>query len=339
MRRSRGYFLALVILIFLGTPRSLLAQGADTVFVTPEVSSAVVQIGQPFQVRVGVIKENTGDLLTGPQAPVTLGELDILKSASVPTASDSLYWDLEVSLFEPGERTLPEIPFYVNRLSGAVPVRLNPYTISVVTTVEVDSAGAMPPLRALRDPIAGPTRWIWWRVGLAVAGLALAALAVWWLMKRRKRPPQQTQAYVPRLAPDVEAMQAFSELEREAYPDRGMLKEHFSGLSMIVRRYIERRFGVMAVESTTSELQADLGSREYFSESSKQRLFDLLERSDMVKFAKFRPENKVAAEDLNLAKQWVSEVQSQTSLSDAAVSSDELIVLEDEAGGGDHAVR
>ena len=69
---------------------------------------------------------------------------------------------------------------------------------------------------------------------------------------------------------------------------QGQFKEYYLKLSEIVRRYLERRFEILAVESTTFEILRDLQHKETAS-TVVDKARDVLEYADLVKFAKLKP--------------------------------------------------
>ena len=63
---------------------------------------------------------------------------------------------------------------------------------------------------------------------------------------------------------------------------------YYTDLSEIVREYIENRFNVPALEQTTIEIISSIQHKSEINSEQKAALKDLLQLSDMVKFAKFK---------------------------------------------------
>jgi len=108
----------------------------------------------------------------------------------------------------------------------------------------------------------------------------------------------------PEIPPEEEALRALRDLEDAALPGRGRVDEHYLRLSGIVRHYVERRFGIWAVESTTSELRQSIGIASR-PPRDPEALLDLLEESDLVKFARFDPGAETARIALSRTRAWV----------------------------------
>jgi len=73
----------------------------------------------------------------------------------------------------------------------------------------------------------------------------------------------------------------------------------------IMRRYIEESFGFSALEQTTREIMRDLLKNDRIEQDVSNSLRGLLEESDMVKFAKYRPYRDSAQECLYQGKAFI----------------------------------
>jgi hypothetical protein len=68
-----------------------------------------------------------------------------------------------------------------------------------------------------------------------------------------------------------------------------MIKEYYTRLTEIVRIYIERKFGVMAMEQTSNETLNELRSGNRTVPGHIEYLSECLLLADLVKFARARP--------------------------------------------------
>ena len=129
--------------------------------------------------------------------------------------------------------------------SEAVPV-------SVVSVIDDDAAD----IRDLKTPvdIPGGVPWYAW----LVAGLVLLAVAAAvFLYIRRRRNRKDVQGTVPAIErpPEEIALENWNNWP-EGVAGQGRVKAHYSALSEILRRYLSGRYGIAAMEYTTSELLA-----------------------------------------------------------------------------------
>lgn len=121
----------------------------------------------------------------------------------------------------------------------------------------------------------------------ALLGAALLAWLVIYVMKKRKRGEKILPQPPPRPAHEI-ALEALRLLEAEKLWQQGREKEYHSRISDILRTYIEATQGIPAMEMTT-KLILSASCVEALNPEWKETLQQILERSDLVKFAKFRP--------------------------------------------------
>jgi hypothetical protein len=136
---------------------------------------------------------------------------------------------------------------------------------------------------------------------IALAALALAAVVVWWVRKRRARLVD----VVPemRLPPDTIALAELEKIAAMGLVERGEFKSYYTLVSDVVRRYLGARFGVETMDRTTHELLDDLSRRR----RDVHGLEAWLNEADLVKFAKLKPEAPAALRALEAARAIVVE--------------------------------
>ena len=140
-----------------------------------------------------------------------------------------------------------------------------------------------------------PNYLLWALAGLGV--LALAAGIVWWVRRRRARRTATTAPEV-RLPPDIVALTELERIAGMGYVDRGEFKLYYTLVVDVVRRYLEARFGVEAMDRTSSELIREIQRHG----APVGDLGALLEEADLVKFAKLVPDRPAAAAAIERAR-------------------------------------
>lgn len=125
--------------------------------------------------------------------------------------------------------------------------------------------------------------WIW----ILIIAILVAALVigVWWYQKRKLARIEALKA----LPPHIRAINSLENIHNQKLWQEGKVKEYYSAITDILRTYMEERFGVYAMEMTSTEiLNALKGMRtETKLLNSMSSLFEI---SDLVKFAKVTPE-------------------------------------------------
>ena len=94
--------------------------------------------------------------------------------------------------------------------------------------------------------------------------------------------------------PDPAHIIAFRELEKlndEELWQKGEFKLYYTRLTEILRQYLENRYKVYSMEMTTFETLEALVKTGFKKDDSYTRLKSVLTGADLVKFAKYIPEN------------------------------------------------
>lgn len=128
-----------------------------------------------------------------------------------------------------------------------------------------------------------PLLWPW--IILLLIATGGAGFLYWrnYILRKRLMPDIEA----PALPAHEEAYQALQRLQLSDLLARGEVKLYFLTLSEIVRRFLERRFQIHALESTTSEIMRAL--KKPVDPENRKIVQSTLEMCDFVKFAKYQP--------------------------------------------------
>jgi hypothetical protein len=172
----------------------------------------------------------------------------------------------------------------------------------VVRTLKVNTHAEIKDVKA---PVSIPLDWRWVAFWI-ICGVFL----IWggiWLYKWYKRKKAGITVLPKKiiLPPHVEALNALKDLEKKQLWQKGMVKEYHSEITEIIRTYFEKRFSLPALELTSAEVNFQLKQRTE-AESIINITNDFLNNADLVKFAKFKPENSVNEEMMKQALEIVN---------------------------------
>jgi hypothetical protein len=103
-----------------------------------------------------------------------------------------------------------------------------------------------------------------------------------------------------------EALEQLAALERKGLQD-GSADVYFANLSMIVRRYVEARYGLQAPEQTTEEFLQAAMDGEQIGDSHQVFLGSFLARCDEVKFAKAQPVGEEGSQIVSQVRRFLEE--------------------------------
>ncbi|NIM19230.1 MAG: hypothetical protein GTO51_02495 [Candidatus Latescibacteria bacterium] len=157
------------------------------------------------------------------------------------------------------------------------------YAVANDVTVPVRSlVAAGGELKPLKDPWEAPFDYLPVIIA-AVAAVALAsALYLLWRNRKRRILPEVLK---PELPPDFVALMELTRIEGLKLLDEGEFKKYYTLVTDAIRKYIEKRFGIDAMDCTTGEILLNLNA----IRRRVDHLEELLREADLVKFAKFIP--------------------------------------------------
>lgn len=104
---------------------------------------------------------------------------------------------------------------------------------------------------------------------------------------KRKTAPEEKHS-APLLSPYDQAMVDLAAVRSRNLCENGMEKEYYSEITEILRTYLMRRFGINALEMTSTQILKALRDNPD-TRLSKKYMDQVLEVADFVKFAKVRP--------------------------------------------------
>lgn len=143
-------------------------------------------------------------------------------------------------------------------------------------------------------------------IGVGVAILIGAGTAIFILLRRRERKVEEAP---PRPAHEI-AYEQLQQIAEAGLIEAGEIERYYVLLSAVVRHYLENRFGLHAPEMTTEEFlqaAASVGTRHAVSQDHRILLQEFLTECDLVKFARYGPDDKQMRSAFESAKRFVDE--------------------------------
>ncbi len=124
---------------------------------------------------------------------------------------------------------------------------------------------------------------------------------------------------VLRMSPQERALHDLEQLLAEDLHTQGQFKLFYHRITAIIRRFIEKQYGIRAPELTTTEFLAQAARNPAFPDAVLQRLQQFLEAADLVKFAAFQPSPESVTEAICTARSYLQEaIARNTSTQEAA---------------------
>lgn len=187
--------------------------------------------------------------------------------------------------FDSGTYRLPQFVYVSGRdtaRSNSVALKVIPVPVAADAQIS-DYAGPVSPKSSLFDFLPDWVIDLWW------LWLSIILLAVLFVIGIRRYKKQGTVLKKkPEPNPYEVAVRRLENLKSRRLWEQGMEKEYFTLLTDILREYLERRFGINAMEMTTREIITSLSENPEVKEK-RSYMRDILDVADFVKFAKVRP--------------------------------------------------
>ncbi len=215
----------------------------------------------------------------------------------------------EFVLYKVGEYTIDEFEYEIVSPDGTIAKRkAGPASLDIVSVrtdpkTASDAKGIGPPVmtRLKLESYIVPA--------LVLIAIIIASILLWRWFRKRKRPEYAPPPPPARPAHEI-AYEELSRLKADDPFDKGYIKEHFFRLSEITRGYLERRYGLLALERTTLELEVEFDNR-FASAQIRSQLFGLLKACDIIKFTKKQATRSQADEAVTRAFELVDLTRQQ----------------------------
>ncbi len=281
-RLSLPLLLVMAVVVVCGVA---LPQG-EKIHVESLVEKATVTVGDSITYSL-VITRAPGIEITPPDMGSNLGRFEIrdyqvTESAGKAGDDRTDRYDYIISIYDTGEFEIPPVTVGYRDQGEAREIRSQPIHITVNSVLSGDAEDIKdikPPL-----PIKSGSRIYLWVAGL----LLLAAAGLWfWRRKRDAGVVSAEKTGPPRPAHEI-AYEEFLRIEALGLIEHGQIKEHYTEVSEVLRRYIGRRYHIMTLELTTAELAETMADTKIESERI-DFVRSFLEECDLVKFAKHVP--------------------------------------------------
>lgn len=250
-----------------------------------EADTTGIRIGEQFMFQIAV--EDTSHVIL-PKKLENLRSLEVVEQFANDTIKSTLVKKYLITGFDSGAFYIPSQQIFIrNRAYFTDSILINVATVAVDTTKQ-----GLFPIKAIQtEPYIYDDLQPYF-LGAIIIALFIAAV-LYYLIKRRK-PQATNQKTTESLPPFEEAIKRLLELDKKLLWQNNEIKKYYSELTEIVRSYMERELKIPALEITTHELIETLhglhaSNTITTSQETIERLNQLFQEADLVKFAKSIP--------------------------------------------------
>ncbi|WP_298237361.1 hypothetical protein [uncultured Algibacter sp.] len=267
--------------------------------VTSVIDSTAIKIGEQITYSIQV-EIDTTSLVVFPEGQ-TFSPLEMIESYKTDTLKNNDKYNLikkyGLTQFDSGAYTIPRQKIIIGDktfFTDSLKVEVN----NVVVDTAKQGLYDIKPIIEVNKK--GSDWWKYLLVTLLIIGVI--AFIMYWFIWRQK--PLTEAEQIALLPPYDRAKLALKKLDESHYLEHQEIKEYYSELTFIIRKYLDEKVYDRALESTTDELISRLkllkeGNQVDISKDDIKNLESILKRADLVKFAKSAPDIELAKLDRN----------------------------------------
>ncbi|MDA0178056.1 hypothetical protein C7H62_1208 [Mesoflavibacter sp. HG96] len=265
--------------------------------VTSSIDSTSIKIGEQITYKIEVETDTVNPVIF-PEGQ-TFMPLEMIESYQPDTikydAKYKLIKKYGLTQFDSGKYVIPKQKIIIAGKTFATDSMLVEVNDIVVDTTK-QKLYDVKPMIDVKKPSSN--WWLWLLLIIAIA--AIIAFLVYWLVWRKK--PLTEEEKIAQLPPYDRAKLALKQLDETKYLERAEIKEYYSELTFIIRKYLDEKVYDKALESTTDQLIDRLnilqeGNQIELSKDDIKNIEAILKRADLVKFAKSAPDIELAKLD------------------------------------------
>ncbi len=266
----------------------------------------IITVGDPIVYTLTITHPENVPIVP-PVALDKLGTFEVLDFQPLPVSKTNEMlnqsYQFTITVYDTGTFLIPAFPVSY-QLPDSIGseryqiIEADPIAIRVNSVIDVEN----PELADIRPPRSLSSRYWWWWV---LGALLITAAAIWYFFFRNRDRSNgrifKSESIRP--AHDI-ALEALENLLQSDLIARERYKTFFSELSNILRRYIENRYFVSAMEETTTEIAQSLQENNISPEAASFAV-QALKHCDLVKFARFIPDQAFIDNTVAKVRQFI----------------------------------
>lgn len=228
-----------------------------------------------------------GDTITGKIEVVSVSAIDTTFPDQTNSSKIFQHQQITISAYDSGYFSIPGFKFVIDS-DTTHPLYTESFLLEV-HTVPTDTSAAK--LKDIKPPFDEKFNWRWYSnyiyggLGLILLIVIVVLVTIYYTKKKKHIVIEPEK---PKIPAHITALASLEKIKTEQIWKENKIKEYYSAISEVVRQYIEERFNVNALESTTDEIMTAFRSQ-VVDRESKDKLQQVLTLSDLVKFAKQFP--------------------------------------------------
>lgn len=289
MKRLKNTIFFIALLLFFAN-----AVNAQRIKAEASLDSTNILLGDQIKLFLEIDHPKNIDV-EFPQVPDTIaGKVEVLGRSGIDTfetddeAFQKQIQSYTITSFDSGAYRIPPFWFKIDLEDRIDSVPSNDVTLRV-HTMQIDTTRGPTDIKM---PYAAPLTLK--EVLPYILGVILIGTIIFFILYSIKRKKQNKPIFTlpkkPKEPAHVVALRELDRIKSEKIWQKGKTKEYYSELTETLRKYIEDRFGIPALEQTSDEtIESFRARRDLLKDKTFENLSQILKLADLVKFAKYKP--------------------------------------------------
>lgn len=286
-------YLVLIVSVYMASGFASMAQN---VTVSAQMDSTMIFIGGQIDLKIQMSQPQGLDLSFPILTDTITKNIEIVRANPVDTINSDnqrllLEQSFRITSFDSGLHYVPPIVFeQVSEVLGK-PVETNHMSLMVINPFE-----EVDPQKGIVDikmPMSSPFhiselyKYFPWVLGIILlSGIITLAVLKYF---GRDIPVKIFKKEKPKVPPHITALEELDKIKAEKLWQRDLVKDYYSRMTDTLRHYIEERYKIHAMEQTSDEIMDSFKMVDDIDKKSLENLNQILQTSDLVKFAKHEP--------------------------------------------------
>ena len=203
-----------------------------------------------------------------------------------------------------GKATIPKVTIKYKKKKDKDWSQVDTGELAIEVKSLLDKTGPNTQMRDIKGPVGLPSVINKYFVLIALLFLVVLGALAGYFFKKHKE-----EKFVPGKPAHEIAYEQLEVLKLKDYIGQGLIKEYYTEVSDIIRRYLENRFSLRAPEMTTEEFLASARNAAELASEHKNLLKEFLLCCDLVKFAKYAPSAEEVNSIFDSAKHFIDQTK------------------------------
>lgn len=284
------------------------------------VDTNIIDFAEQTTFRITIQTNNTTNNIKFPNLKDTLTKnIEIIKIYPIDTIKNSpltLEKAIIITSFEDSMQTIPAIPIIINNdtiFTAPLQIFVKPLHIDSTELAKLDTNQTIPIFNnfsIFEKPLTFAEFWLRYAKHIIIAIIIITLLLIGIPIYKKFKHKKPIKILKKPLDPaHIIALRELKKLKQLKLSEKGKIKEYYSKLSEILKKYIEQRFYIKTLERTSTEILNDFEISKILKEKLLINLQKLLNIADLAKFAKYKPSQNSNIENYNLTEDFVNQTK------------------------------